>query len=359
MNTTAGDSGGPLGRRRPLAAFTPETLAAALEGAGFPAYRARQVMNWFYKKGVREFAAMKNISAKLVDHLEEEFTCVSSRLVAAHDGGDGAVKMEIGLADAETVEAVVMEAGGRATLCVSSQVGCPLGCLFCATGRGGWARDLAAHEIVEQAIHARPLLSRAPRISNIVYMGMGEPCLNLDAVLASVEVFNAPWAFRTGARRITISTLGDPECIERIAEFPLPVGLAVSLHAADDRTRRRLAPGAPAGVSETVEAGRRYFEKTGREVTYEYVLLAGVNDSTEDAGRLADLLSGKRAFVNVIRYNEVEGLPYKRPSSHKAAGFVRSLEARGVKARVRRSQGRSVHAACGQLRLARPAGRLK
>jgi len=252
-----------------------------------------------------------------------------------------------------------MESDGRATLCVSCQLGCPLGCLFCATGQGGFARDLEAGEIIEQALHAQALLSRSRRISNVVFMGMGEPCLNLDAVFEATRRLNAPYAFHIGARKITISTLGAPRCIERIAEFPLAVGLAVSLHAADDRLRKRLLPGAPATVAETVEAAWRYFKQTRREVTYEYVLLAGVNDETADAESLAQLLSGKHAFVNVIPCNEVEGFEFKRPSPHKAAGFVRSLEARGVKAQVRKSLGSGVHAACGQLRLVKPAGRLK
>lgn len=355
--STTGETDGTA--KPPLATFSQELLAEALERAGFPAYRAKQVMDWFYKKGAREFAAMKNISAKLVERLEADFACLSSHLVAAHDGGDGAVKLEIGLADGETVEAVLMESDGRATLCVSCQVGCPLGCLFCATGQGGFARDLEAYEIIEQALHAQALLSRSRRISNVVFMGMGEPCLNLDAVFEATRRLNAPYAFHIGARKIIISTLGAPRCIERIAEFPLAVGLAVSLHAADDRLRKHLLPGAPASVTETVEAAWRYFKQTRREVTYEYVLLAGVNDDTADAESLARLLSGKHAFVNVIPCNEVEGLEFKRPSPHKAAGFVRSLEVRGVKAQVRKSLGSGVHAACGQLRLAKPAGRLK
>ena len=355
--STTGEADGAA--KPPLAAFSRERLAETLRGAGFPAYRAGQVLGWFYKKGAREFAAMKNISATLVEYLEANFTCISSHLVAAHDGGDGAVKLEIGLADGETVEAVLMESGDRATLCVSCQVGCPLGCLFCATGQGGYARNLEASEIIEQALHAQTLLSRSPRISNVVFMGMGEPCLNLDAVFAAIRRLNAPYAFHVGARKITISTLGAPGCIERIARFPLPVALAISLHAVDEGLRRRLLPGAPASVAETVKAAWGYWLRTRREMTCEYVLLADVNDDTAAAESLAQLLSGKHVFVNVIPCNEVEGLPFKRPSAHKAAGFVRSLEARGVKAQVRKSLGSGVHAACGQLRLAKPAGRLK
>ncbi len=359
MSTMGPDCDTAPQKRRPLAALTREALAGELKGAGFAPYRARQVMHWFYPKGAGDFAAMKNIPAGLVGYLDSHYVCRSSHMVAAHDSGDGATKIQIALADGETAEAVLMEAGGHVTLCLSCQVGCPLGCLFCATGQGGYARDMDAHEIVEQALHAQSLLARESRVSNVVFMGMGEPCLNLEAVLAASEILNAPWAFHIGARKIAISTLGDPRCIESIARFRLPVTLAVSLHSAHAELRARLVPGAPATPQETVEAAWRYFKSTRREVTYEYVLLAGVNDSTGDAEALARLLRGKRAFVNVIPYNQVEGLPFERPSSHKVAGFVRSLEARGVKASARRSLGRGVHAACGQLRLARPAGRLK
>lgn len=345
--------------RAPLTGYTLEALSDAIKKGGFPPYRAMQVMDWFYKKDLRDFAEMENISAAVAAYLADRFKPLSSSLVAAHDSGDGAVKLDIALADGAGVEAVLMEVPRRVTLCLSSQVGCPLGCTFCGSGQGGFERDLRSYEIVEQALHADSLLKKGKRISNVVFMGMGEPCLNLDAVFDAVRILNAPYAFHIGARHITISTLGDPTGIETIGRFPFELGLAVSLHAADDDLRRRLAPNAPAPVGETVEAAWRYFRKTGREVTYEYVLLAGVNDSTADASALAALLEGRHAFVNLIPYNEVEGVDFKRPSARKAAGFQRSLAARGIKAKVRRSLGTGAQAACGQLRLAKRPGNLK
>ena len=344
---------GTASQKMPLAAFSLESFSNVLESQGFPRYRAAQVLEWLYKRGARSFADMKNLGAPLQRHLDERCVVSSSTLVAAHDAGDGAVKLEVLLEDRETVEAVAIEAGDRVTLCVSSQAGCPLGCAFCATGAGGFARSLCPHEIIEQALHARTVLEEKQRISHIVFMGMGEPCLNLDAVFDAIRVFNAPYAFGIGARRITVSTIGFPRCIETLAEFPMEVGLAISLHAADDEKRRRLVPHAPAGVREVVDAASEYFRKTGREVTYEYVLLAGVNDMTGDAEALARLLAGKQAFVNLIPFNEVEGLPFRRPAPRKVSGFRRSLRARGLNAEVRASRGGGANAACGQLRLSR------
>jgi 23S rRNA (adenine2503-C2)-methyltransferase len=342
--------------RPALASFTLEGLTNALVDAGFEQYRAMQVVYWLYKKGATSFRDMKNIPAALIEHLEANYTLVGSSLIAAHDSGDGAVRLEIALSDSLIVESVLMESHGRMTLCLSSQVGCPLGCVFCATGHGGFERNLDSAEIVEQALHAAGLMEGRSRLTNVVFMGMGEPCLNIDAVFDAVRILNAPYGFHISARKITISTLGSPRCIDAIADFPMAVGLAVSLHAADDTLRETLVPSAPASVEETVEAAWRYFKKTGREVTYEYVLISGLNDSVEHAEELALVLSGKRAYVNIIPYNEVESLPFERPSAHKAAGFQRVLNSRGIKANVRKSLGRGNKAACGQLRLTRLPG---
>ncbi len=336
--------------RPPLAAYSLHSLSNIFKKHGFPRYRAIQVMDWFYKKNCLDWTAMKNISAPVQRFLDENFVPLSSHLVAAHDAGDGAAKLEIALSDGLAVEAVLIETPRRVTLCLSSQVGCPLGCAFCATGAGGFQRDLFSHEIIEQALHASALLDRR-RISNLVFMGMGEPCLNLDAVFDAVRTLNAPYSFHVGARHITISTVGNPACIERIAALPLDVSLAVSLHAADESLRQQLMPGAPAGPADTVDAAWEYFKKTGREVTFEYVLIQGLNDSTSHARALAYLLAGKHAFVNLIPYNEVEGLLFRSPSPKKIAGFLRSLASHGINAHVRQSRGGSAHAACGQLRL--------
>jgi 23S rRNA (adenine2503-C2)-methyltransferase len=339
--------------KTPLAAYSLESLSNVIEAAGFERWRAGQIFEWFYKKGARSFEAMKNISAPVQKFLNSRFVPLSSGVAAAHDAGDGAVKLDIVLHDNLSIEAVIIETARRVTLCVSSQVGCPLGCAFCATGQAGFERNLEAHEIVEQALHASAIFKPGRRISHVVFMGMGEPCLNIDAVFDAIRNLNAPNAFNIGARKITISTLGYPRCIDLIAEFPMEVGLAISLHAATDELRRKLVPCVKADLKETIAAGRRYFTKTGREVTYEYVLLAGVNDSERDAAALARALSGERAFVNLIPYNEVEGLDFRRPSERKAAGFKRALESRGINVEVRDSRGRGAKAACGQLRFER------
>jgi len=341
--------------KSPLASYSLESLANVLERAGFRRFRAEQIANWYYDKCVHEWSEMANLPAGLLRWLDENLLLASSALAQVHDSGDGAQKLEIRLADGETVEAVLIRSARRLTLCLSSQVGCPLCCAFCATGAGGFSRNLAAWEIVEQAVHACRVAGE--RVTNAVFMGMGEPCLNIDAVFDATRRLNASYAFRIGARRITISTLGDPDCIDRIAEFPLDVSLAVSLHAGDEKLRRRLVPAAPAHIEETIEAASRYFKRTGREVTYEYVLLAGENDSPDHARVLGRLLKGRRAFVNLIAYNEVEGLAFRRPSAEAVERFRSTLAATGVRAHVRRSRGRKARAACGQLRLHGGKGR--
>ncbi len=346
-------TGAPQGQ--PLTGYSLESLSNVLVTAGFQRYRAAQIFDWLYLKRARTFHEMKNISRRLEEYLAEYFVITSSTLAATHDAGDGASKLEIILDDGETVEAVVIKSQRRITVCLSSQVGCPLGCAFCATGAGGYVRNLHAHEIVEQALHAASVIPSS-RISHVVFMGMGEPCLNLDSVFDAVRTLNSPYAFNIGARRITISTLGDPACIARIAQLPIDIGLAISLHAADDALRRRLLPSARATVSETVKAADEYFARTGREVTYEYVLLAGVNDSAAHAAKLAAVLSGRRAFVNLIAYNEVEGLEFRRPSERRIDGFRDRLEARGINVFVRDSRGSNAKAACGQLRLHKSKG---
>lgn len=337
--------------KHPLSAYSIESLSNVFEAAGFPRYRAGQVLEWLYPKRVRSFEGMRNIGAPMREYLEAHFTLMSSTLDAVNDAGDGAAKLEIRLHDSVRVEAVVIDSGKRLTLCVSCQAGCPLGCAFCATGAGGFERDLLSHEIVEQALHGAATVGQ--RISHVVFMGMGEPCLNLDAVFDAARIFNASYAFGIAARRITISTLGSPACIRRIAEFPLEVGLAISLHAATDRARRKLCPGAQSGIADTVKAAEEYFAKTGREVTYEYVLISGVNDSREDAAALGGLLAGKRAYVNLIPYNEVMGLPFARPTASRVIAFRRALETAGVNTEVRDSRGQGAGAACGQLRFER------
>ncbi|MCA9288697.1 MAG: 23S rRNA (adenine(2503)-C(2))-methyltransferase RlmN, partial [Phycisphaerales bacterium] len=248
----------------------------------------------------------------------------------------------------------------RRTACISSQVGCPVGCRFCASGLGGLDANLSTGRIVEQVWRLRHILDRdpanltdLPRITNVVFMGMGEPLSNFRAVTSAIRTIAAPWGHAISARKITISTVGMPRAIERLAEeFDLPVTLALSLHAPTDAIRRSLIPWAEySTIEQLLAACQKWFAKTGREVTLEYTLLAGVNDRPEHAAELARLAKTLRANINLIRYNEVAGMPFNRPATADVRAFQDILRARGVNAHIRASRGRDIAAACGQLRL--------
>jgi 23S rRNA (adenine2503-C2)-methyltransferase len=262
------------------------------------------------------------------------------------------------------------EGGGapRRTACISSQVGCPVGCAFCASGLGGLEGNLSAGRIVEQVwllnrlvgmppadsgdALPRPSEQGEPRITHVVFMGMGEPLANFSSVVKAIRTLTAPWGMSISARRITVSTVGLPKAIERLAEqLDLPVTLALSLHAPNDALRRNLIPWAEyTTIAELLASCRKWFEKTGREITLEYTLLGGVNDKPEHAAELAQVARTLRANVNLIRYNEVAGMPFKRPATEAVRAFQRLLRARQVNTHIRRSRGRDIAAACGQLR---------
>lgn len=239
----------------------------------------------------------------------------------------------------------------RRTACISSQVGCPVGCKFCASGIGGLDGNLSAGRIIEQ-VWRLARLQGVDRISNVVFMGMGEPLSNFSAVTRAVRTLTAPWGMGIGARKITISTVGLPKAIERLAdEFDLPITLALSLHAPNDAVRRELIPWAEyTSIPDLLSACRKWFDKTGREITLEYILLRGVNDRVEHAAQLADLARSLRANVNLIRYNEVKGVPFNRPSEEDVRAFQSTLREAHVNAHIRASRGRDIAAACGQLR---------
>jgi 23S rRNA (adenine2503-C2)-methyltransferase len=248
-------------------------------------------------------------------------------------------------------ESVMIPTDDRKTACISSQVGCPVGCKFCASGLGGLDANLSAGRIVEQAYR----LARLPevgRISNVVFMGMGEPLANLRAVVHAVRTLSAPWGVGVSARKITVSTVGLPQAIRKLArELDLPVTLALSLHAPNDELRRKLIPWSEyTTIAELLDACDEWFAKTGREITLEYIMLGGVNDQTEHAEELAEVAARLRANVNLIRYNEVVGLPWRRPRSDDVHAFQRVLRERRINAHIRASRGRDIAAACGQLR---------
>lgn len=338
---------------------TREELRAMLESLNEPAYRADQILQWVYERGADAFEQMTNLPQRLRTRLAADADVLRGVVQAESKAGDDTRKLLLTWPDGESVESVWIPEHPRHTVCVSSQVGCPVGCRFCASGIDGVRRSLTAGEIVEQAWRVRRLVAhqaepdedgRPARLSNVVFMGMGEPLANYAAVVAAIRILNAPWGLNIGARKITVSTVGLPVQIRRLANEGLQINLALSLHAADDELRRELIPWGKVPIRELLDACDYFFTQTGREVTLEYVLLDGVNMSLEQARRLAAVCGRLRCNVNLLRYNTVAGLPYRRPSSEAAFEFQQALRHAGVNAHVRTSRGAEVDAACGQLR---------
>ena len=342
--------------------LNPTTLRAACRELDMPGYVADQLLDWVYGKGVVDPAVMTNISKPHRELIASALPMYQSDILAHQQASDGTQKLLLGwhqftsgdlLAVApstRSTETVMIPTEKRRTACVSSQVGCPVGCHFCASGMGGLVGNLRAGQIVEQA-HRLSWLPGVGRLTNVVFMGMGEPLANYQAVTDAIRTLNAPWGLGIGARRITISTVGLPAAIRKLAQFELPVTLALSLHAPNDEIRRTLIPWAEyATIEEILDACDEYFAKSGREITLEYLLLRGVNDRIEHAKELAGLAQRLRANINLIRYNEVRGLPYDRPTTEDVHAFQQTLRDRHVNAHLRASRGRDIAAACGQLR---------
>lgn len=321
-------------------------------------YRAEQILDWVYVKGAGTFADMTNLSKELRASLAERIDIYRAQVAADTAALDGTRKLLLRWPDGAAVETVWIPELERHTACLSAQVGCPVGCAFCASGQEGVERNLTAGEIVEQALRvqrliaasAEPGLERPVRLSNIVLMGMGEPLANYDAVLRAIRILNAPWGLGIGARKITLSTVGLPKQIRRLAGEGLQLNLALSLHAPDQKLREQLVPWGKVPLADVLDACKYYFEQTGREVTLEYVMLDGVNMEQRHAAELARLARGLRCNVNLLRYNPVPGLPFGRPSAESAYTFQRELRDLGVNAHLRTSRGQDIEAACGQLR---------
>jgi 23S rRNA (adenine2503-C2)-methyltransferase len=329
-------------------------MTSLLAEWGQPAYRARQALE-AQRAGATGWAEVRTLPAALRERLDDSLPFWALEPEARAVSRDGTVKWGLRAADGVVVEAVLIaHAEGRRTVCVSSQAGCALGCAFCATGAMGAGRDLSAAEIVDQAVLAAAEADQqGARLTNVVFMGMGEPMQNLDAVLDAAGTINAPDGLGLSARRIAISTVGWIPGIARLAEHPLPLRLAVSLHAADDETRSAMMPiNRRYPIASLLSACRRYCDTTGRRVFIEYVLLDGVNDGQADARRLARLLRDGRFHVNVIEYNATEG-PFRASPRDRREIFLRTLADAGLEASVRRSRGADVAAACGQLATAR------
>lgn len=329
-----------------------EGLRAWLAAHGLGAYRAGQIRRWLFEKRAAAVDEMTDLPRVVRDRLAAEFQIWTTRVAAHRKAGDGTEKLLLQLADDERIECVLLRDDRRHVAgCISTQAGCGMGCVFCATGLDGMARNLTTGEIIEQMLRLQRLLTPAERLSHLVVMGMGEPLANLDRLLPALALATARGGLGISVRRVTISTVGLPAGIRRLAELNCPYHLAVSLHAADDALRNRLVPAnRNVTVAAVLAAADEYFRRTGRRVTFECVLLAGVNDRPADAARLAALLRGRPALVNLIPYNRVAGLPFRTPKAAAVARFAEVLARAGLTVAVRHRKGDRINAACGQLR---------
>ena len=352
----------------PLTGETLESLTEFLRARSEPAFRARQILDWLYKKRVRSWDEMTNLGKPLRALLAENFELLPAALVLNRQSEDVTDKLLLELGDRSLIETVIIRVPqegvglehSRKTICISTQVGCAMGCVFCASGLAGLKRDLNAGEIVAQLLQVchredvRTPRARAELASfdNIVVMGMGEPLANYDALLRALHILNAEWGLGFGARRITISTSGLVPRIHRLADEQLGFRLAISLHGATDAVRERIMPVNKAyPLAELIPAVRAFSEKHGRMVTLEFILIEEVNDSLEQAEKLRDIARDLHAHVNLIPYNTVAGLPWKRPSVTRQERFADVLRNARVSVTLRREKGHDIDAACGQLRL--------
>ena len=362
-----------------------DELQASFKEWALPAYRVEQVLQWLYVQRATSWDAMTNLPKALRDQLGQKFSLTALELVRKQGSRDTTQKFLWKLADGAFIESVLIpaspgfdgETSDRHTLCVSTQVGCAYGCKFCASGLDGWKRNLRPEEIIEQVLaverwHAaeeargdgreamgdtappahRPSPIASRLINNLVIMGMGEPLANYDNLLAALRILNAPWGGGIGARKITISTSGLAPQIRKLADEPLQFLLAISLHGATDETRNKLMPvNRKYPLAELAAACEDYQRRKDRMITFEYILIAGVNDSLFETRPLAALAQRLNAKVNLIPYNSVEGLPWRRPTEQAQEAFLAALKELGAFATLRREKGHDIDAACGQLRL--------
>lgn len=343
---------------RPLLGMGREELEQWAVAQGQQPFRGRQLHDWLYARGARSLDAVTVLPKAWREQLQDAPPPAGDwigRLPLLHtaQAADGTAKLLLGTADGLSIETVGIPSGERLTVCVSSQVGCPMACRFCATGKGGLQRSLALHEIVDQVLSVRELMQRRP--SHVVFMGMGEPLLNIEAVLAAIACLCTDLGM--AQRQITVSTVGVPRTLPTLAEQALAslgraqFTLAVSLHAPDQALREELIPTAHAyPIEELLEDCRHYVALTGRRVSFEYILLGGVNDQPRHAAALARLLRGFQSHVNLIAYNPIEEEEFQRPSPAAVEAFRRALLERHVAVSVRTSRGLDRDAACGQLR---------
>jgi 23S rRNA (adenine2503-C2)-methyltransferase len=348
---------------------TPETLGERLVADGHPRYRAGQVFEWLYPRRADTPEAMTNLPANLRAWLLANYDFEATSLVQRKASSDVTQKILQRLRDGSLIETVIIRAPmegvgqekSRRTICISTQVGCAYGCKFCASGLEGWKRDLSIGEIVSQLVQVCRIEDKADparaaeglaSFDNIVVMGMGEPLANYENLMSALRIVNAPWGFGFGARRVTISTSGVVPKILKLAEEPLGFRLAISLHGATNEVRNQIMPvNKKFPLEELIPAAKAFARKHGRMLTLEFILIEDINDSLEQAKKLAVIARELHAHVNLIPYNKVEGLPWVRPSLTRQDRFVKELRALGVTATLRREKGHDIDAACGQLRL--------
>ena len=335
---------------------SPAELEALAESLGAPRYRGRQLARWIFTRGVTDLEAMTDLPRDFRTAVAAQASVELPEIERRTPSQDGSHKLVLRYADGARVQAVLMPDGDRLTLCVSTQGGCGFGCAFCYTGTMGLERNLSAGEIVAQVMVARQGLAPGARITHVVYMGMGEPLANYSATVKSLRLLTDPHAFGFSPRRITISTVGLVSGIERLARESLKVNLAISLHATSNEIRDRIMPvNRGFAIEELLAACRRFPLPFRQRMTFEYVLLDGVNDAVEDARRLVRLLKGIRGKINLIPFNDWEGSGFARPPLPRILAFQAVLLEHGLTATIRWSKGEDIGAACGQLREAVPA----
>jgi 23S rRNA (adenine2503-C2)-methyltransferase len=349
----------PLPAPRALVGQSLAELTAWVQQQGQPAYRGKQLHQWLYQRAARSLMDI-SVFPKAWRETMQDYPVGRSEIHFRAVAPDGTIKFLLRLPDGHIIEAVGIPSDGRGptgghrrlTVCVSSQVGCPMACDFCATGKGGFQRNLERHEIVDQILTVQEDFQE--RVSNVVFMGMGEPLLNTENVLGAVHSINQDLGI--GQRMITISTVGIPGRIRRLAEEHLQATLAVSLHASNQKAREKLIPSARQyPMKDLIDECRDYVKITGRRISFEYIVLAGTNDTPEAAAELAAHLRGFQSHVNLIPYNPISEVDYQRPDARRLQSFMDALKARHIAVSVRRSRGLEADAACGQLRASQMA----
>ncbi len=333
-----------------LGAMELGALEDALEALGHRRFHARQIYRWIWKRGVTDIGAMTNLSRELRAALAERATVLTPAVVSHHTSEDGTEKLVLRLADGRQIESVFIPDTPAQTFCVSTQVGCAMGCAFCLTGKMGLVRNLTAGEIAGQVRALLGALAMWSTPFNIVLMGMGEPLHNYDETMKALRMLNEDEGLGLSPKRVTLSTVGLVPMLDRLAGEPLMPNLAISLHAATEEQRRSIVPLARKyTLNDVLDACRRFPLSKRSRITFEYVLLEGVNDSVQDARRLATILAGIKGKVNLIPLNAAPGIPFERPSDERINRFAKTLADRGVLVSVRKSRGRDIRAACGQL----------